>query len=223
MTTSKLRLLLCDDHALFRDGLSSLLSYQDDFIVAGQAASGEEALSLALDLRPDVVLMDIDLPGINGIEATRRLKQSLPDVIVVMLTVYDDQERLFESIRAGAQGYLVKNIRSFELLEQLRGLAQGEAAISRRMAARILDEFARLEQNAEILEPDGGLSSREIEVLELVAARLSNKEIAAELSISEHTVKNHLKNILGKLHLRSRRQAAAYAVARGWIRVERED
>ncbi|ACZ37682.1 response regulator [Sphaerobacter thermophilus] len=214
---SQISLLLVDDHALFREGLASLLSYQPDFTVVGEAASGEEAVERARELVPDVVLMDIDLPGIDGIEATRRIKRQLPEVRVVMLTVYDDHERLFQSIKAGAQGYLIKNIRSAELLDQLRGLARGEAAISRRMAARILEEFARLERQAEILEPDGGLSPREVEVLELVALRLSNKEIAARLSISEHTVKNHLKNILAKLQLSSRRQAAAYAVAHGLI------
>ncbi|MBX5446638.1 MULTISPECIES: response regulator [Sphaerobacter] len=214
---SQISLLLVDDHALFREGLASLLSYQPDFTVVGEAASGEEAVERARELVPDVVLMDIDLPGIDGIEATRRIKRQLPEVRVVMLTVYDDHERLFQSIKAGAQGYLIKNIRSAELLDQLRGLARGEAAISRRMAARILEEFARLERQAEILEPDGGLSPREVQVLELVALRLSNKEIAARLSISEHTVKNHLKNILAKLQLSSRRQAAAYAVAHGLI------
>ena len=214
---SQISLLLVDDHALFREGLASLLSYQPDFTVVGEAASGEEAVERARELVPDVVLMDIDLPGIDGIEATRRIKRQLPEVRVVMLTVYDDHERLFQSIKAGAQGYLIKNIRSAELLDQLRGLARGEAAISRRMAARILEEFSRLERQAEILEPDGGLSPREVQVLELVALRLSNKEIAARLSISEHTVKNHLKNILAKLQLSSRRQAAAYAVAHGLI------
>lgn len=214
----KLRLLLVDDHALFRDGLASLLSYRGDFEIIGEAADGREAIRQAVLLHPDVVLMDIDMPDIDGIEAARQIKEALPAVRIVMLTVYDDQERLFEAVRAGAQGYLVKSIRSQELLDQLQGLVRGEAAISRRMATRILEEFRRLEQHAEILEPEDGLSAREIQVLELVAARLSNKEIAERLSISEHTVKNHLRNILAKLQLNNRRQAAAYAVARGWIR-----
>ena len=136
-----------------------------------------------------------------------------------MLTVHDATDKLLEAIKAGAQGYLVKNIRSTELLDQLRGLKRGEAAITRRMAARILAEFQRGQASAG--SPEGSINdvtARELEVLELVADRLSNKEIAARLSISEHTVKNHLKNILGKLHLRSRRQAADYGVARGWLR-----
>jgi DNA-binding NarL/FixJ family response regulator len=163
--------------------------------------------------------MDIDMPGDDGIAATRRIKSEFPDVTVVMLTVHDATDKLLEAIKAGAQGYLVKNIRSAELLEQLRGLRQGEAAITRRMAARILEEF----QRGQVAESPRGestsdLTTRELEVLELVANRLSNKEIAARLVISEHTVKNHLKNILGKLHLRSRREAADYGLAHGWLR-----
>lgn len=209
-----LRLLLVDDHALFREGLISLLSYQDDFTVAGEAEDAESALDQVRVLRPDIVLMDIELPGEDGVRATWRLKREMPAVTVVMLTVHDDSETLFEAIKAGAQGYLVKNVRSWELLEQLRGLARGEAAISRRMAARILQEIR--DQN-EPFQPEEELTAREMEVLELVVARLSNAEIAERLVVSEHTVKNHMKSILSKLHLRNRHQAAAYGVARGWL------
>lgn len=211
------RLLLVDDHALFRQSLSNLLTYRGAFEVVGEAANGRDAIAQAGVLRPDIVLMDIDMPVLDGIQATRELILLQPDICIVMLTVFDDQDRLFDAIRAGARGYLVKSIRSHELLEQLQGLVRGEAAISRRMAARILEEFRNLEQQAAIMEPDGGLSSREVQVLELVADRLSNKEIAEQLLISEHTVKNHLKHILAKLQLNNRRQAAAYAVARGWV------
>jgi len=207
--------LLVDDHALFREGLVNLFRYENDFTVVGEAEDADTALDKARELLPDLVLMDIDLPGADGVAATRRIKAELPHVSVVMLTVHDDTEKLMEAVKAGAEGYLVKNIRSAELLEQLRGVKRGEAAVSRRMAARILEEFRRPE---ELPEPEGDLTQRELEVLELVADRLSNKEIAAQLFLSEHTVKNHLKNILSKLHLRSRRQAAAYGVARGWVR-----
>lgn len=210
------RLLLVDDHALFREGLAQLFAYQDDFAIVGEADDAPSALAQARAARPDLVLMDIDLPGQDGIAATRQLKAEWPEITVVMLTVHDDTEKLLAAIKAGAQGYLVKNIRSPELLDQLRGLARGEAAISRRMATRLLAEFQRADVPA---EPEVDLTAREIEVLELVAARHSNREIAARLVISEHTVKNHLKNILAKLHLRSRRQAAAYGVARGWVRL----
>ncbi len=209
-----LRLLLVDDHALFREGLISLLSYQDDFSVVGEAEDAESALTQARALKPDIVLMDIELPGEDGVHATRRLKMELPAVIVVMLTVRDDSQTLFEAIKAGAQGYLVKNVRSRELLEQLRGLARGEAAISRRMAARILEE---IRTQIEPFAPEEELTARELEVLELVVARLSNAKIAERLVVSEHTVKNHMKSILSKLHLRNRHQAAAYGVARGWL------
>lgn len=209
-----LRLLLVDDHALFREGLMSLLSYQDDFIVVGEAEDAESALDQTRALEPDIVLMDIELPGEDGVTATQRLKMEMPAVTVVMLTVHDDSQTLFEAIKAGAQGYLVKNVRSRELLEQLRGVARGEAAISRRLAARILEEIRG--QN-EPFGPEEELTAREMEVLELVAARLSNAEIAERLVVSEHTVKNHMKSILSKLHLRNRHQAAAYGVARGWL------
>ena len=209
-----LRLLLVDDHALFREGLISLLSYQDEFVVVGEAEDAESALSQARARAPDIVLMDVELPGEDGVTATRRLKLALPGVTVVMLTVHDDSETLFEAIKAGAQGYLVKNVRSRELLEQLRAAGRGEAAISRRMAARILAELRG--QDAPF-GPEEALTARELEVLELAAAPLSNAEIAERLVISEHTVKNHMKSILAKLHLRNRRQAAAYGVARGWL------
>jgi DNA-binding NarL/FixJ family response regulator len=209
-----LRLLLVDDHALFREGLISLLSYQDDFTVVGEAEDAESALNQARALEPDIVLMDIELPGEDGVIATRRLKMEMPAITVVMLTVHDDSQTLFEAIKAGAQGYLVKNVRSRELLERLRGLARGEAAISRRMAARILQE---IRGQAEPLGSEEDLTAREMEVLELVAARLSNAEIAVRLVVSEYTVKNHMKSILSKLHLRNRHQAAAYGVVRGWL------
>jgi len=209
-----LRLLLVDDHALFREGLISLLSYQDDFTVVGEAEDAESALDRARALEPDIVLMDIELPGENGVTATQQLKMELPDLTIVMLTVHDDSQTLFEAIKAGAQGYLVKNVRSRELLEQLRRLARGEAAISRRMAARILEE---IRGQTEPFGPGEELTAREMDVLELVAARLSNAEIAERLVVSEHTVKNHMKSILSKLHLHNRHQAAAYGIARGWL------
>jgi DNA-binding NarL/FixJ family response regulator len=209
-----LRLLLVDDHALFREGLIALLSYQEDFTVVGEAEDAEAALIHARALAPDIVLMDIELPGEDGVLATRWLTTEMPSVTVVMLTVHDDSQTLFEAIKAGAQGYLVKNVRSRELLEQLRGLARGEAAISRRIATRILEEIRGEEAP---LGPEETLTARELEVLELVASRLANAEIATRLGISGHTVKNHMKSILAKLHLRNRRQAAAYGVARGWL------
>lgn len=209
-----LRLLLVDDHALFREGLTSLLAYQDDFTVVGEAEDVESALAQARALAPDIVLMDVELPGEDGVTATQRLTMEMPEITVVMLTVHDDSQTLFEAIKAGAQGYLVKNVRARELLEQLRGVARGEAAISRRIAARILED---IRGQAEPFGPGEELTAREMDVLELVVARLSNAEIAERLVVSEHTIKNHMKSILSKLHLHNRHQAAAYGIARGWL------
>jgi DNA-binding NarL/FixJ family response regulator len=209
------RLLLADDHALFRDGLARLFAYEDDFEVVGEASDGEQALTLARSLQPDLVLMDVDMPRGGGIVATRQIKTELPAVRVVILTVHDDDDTLFQAIKAGAQGYLVKSIRASEMLELLRGMAHGEAPLSRAMAARILGEFARGAALAPGDEASAaeGLTLREEEVLALVAQRCTNKEIAQQLTISEYTVKNHLSNILSKLHLRSRAEAARYAAA----------
>src|SRR5215207_8535417 len=163
------RLLLVDDHALFRDGLAVLFAYQDDFSVVAEAGDAEMALAQTAAFHPHIVLMDIDLPGEDGIITTRRLKAAFPDVIVVMLTVHDATDKLLEAIKAGAQGYLVKNIRTAELLEQLRGLMRGEAALTRRMATRILEEFQRGQDVATWEEQSQELTARELEVLELVA------------------------------------------------------
>lgn len=212
------RVLLVDDHALFRDGLTSLFAYEADFEVVGQAVSAPEAVRLAERLRPDLVLMDIELGEPDGIDATRMIAELVPEATVVMLTVHDGGDQVVEAVKAGAQGYLLKSISAVEMLDQLRGLGRGEAAISRRVAARLLEEFRR---EAVPSAPDTDLTAREQEVLKLVAQRHSNKEIASLLVLSEHTVKNHLKSILAKLHVRSRRHAATYALARGWFHPDR--
>lgn len=210
-----MRLLLVDDHHLVRDGIRALLSYHEDFEIVGEADDADSAVKEAMRLRPDLVLMDVDLPGgSDGIAATSRITELLPKTEVVMLTVHDDTEKLLDAFKAGARGYLVKSIRSEEFLRRLRGIADGDAILSKVMATRILDEFRR---SAEV-PTDMALTSRELEVLTLVAQRKSNKEIAADLVISEHTVKNHMKNILKKLQVRGRRDAAAYGVTHGWLR-----
>ncbi|MBI2916925.1 MAG: response regulator transcription factor [Chloroflexi bacterium] len=209
-----MRVLIVDDHNLFRDGVASLLAARG-FQVVGQANDGEEALVKARDLRPDLVLMDIRMPRMGGLEATRLLKAEMPEVKVVMLTASADEVDLFEAIKSGAQGYLLKDLKADAFFSLLSGLEKGEAPISPRMAAHMLDEFSRLAKGKKPGESGTVLSEREEEVLRLVAQGDTNKEVAAALYISENTVKYHLRNILDKLHLENRAQVVAYAARRG--------
>ena len=213
-----IRVLLVDDHVLLRKGLASLIDPLEDMEVVGEAGDGQEALKRARELMPDLILMDIQMPGWDGLKATQRIKEEMPYVKIVMLTISDDDKDLFEAVKSGAQGYLLKDIETEELFELLRGVHRGEAPISRLMAARILDEFARLAQR-ETWVPFSGesLTPREREVLQLVAEGATNKEIASQLFIAENTVKNHLRSILAKLHLGNRAEAAAYALREGLI------
>jgi DNA-binding NarL/FixJ family response regulator len=213
-----IRVLLVDDHALFRSGVAGLLREQADFEVVGEAQDGQEALAKAKELMPDVILMDIYMPGGNGLEATRQIKEVLPYVKIVMLTVSEEDQNLFEAVKSGAQGYLLKTIEADELFEMLRGVSRGQAPMSRATASKILGEFTRLAKSSpEEAHPQERLSPREREVLELLAKAGTNKEIANTLCISENTVKNHLRNILEKLHLENRVQAVAFAVRKGMI------
>jgi DNA-binding NarL/FixJ family response regulator len=212
------RVLLADDHILFREGLSGIISSQTDMEVIGEADDGLEAIVKARELKPDLILMDIQMPDCDGLEATRVIKKELPDTIIVVLTVRDDEEKLFEAIKYGAQGYLLKSIRGAEMLEMLRGALRGDAAISPHLAGRMLEEFRRMSYQvppeADELED---LTPREQEVLSLVALGKADKEIAANLSISVNTVKSHLRNLLAKLQVSSRREAARLAKNKGLL------
>jgi DNA-binding NarL/FixJ family response regulator len=213
-----IRVLLVDDHALFRKGIASILAAERGFEVVGEAGDGQEGLERAREVMPDVILMDIFMPGANGLEATRRIKEALPYVKIVMLTVSEEDQNLFEAIKSGAQGYLLKKIEPQELFAMLKGVVQGDAPISRAMAGKILREFAHQARRAVAAPlPGADLSPREKEVLELVTRGKTNKEIAAALAIAENTVKNHLKNILEKLHLENRVQAATFALREGLV------
>jgi DNA-binding NarL/FixJ family response regulator len=213
-----IRVLLVDDHALFRKGIASILAGERGFEVVGEASDGLEALERARELMPDVILMDIFMPGATGLEATRRIKEALPYVKIVMLTVSEEDQNLFEAIKSGALGYLLKKIEPSVLFAMLKGVVQGDAPISRAMAGKILGEFARQARQQTPTAPLGAdLSPREKEVLKLVTEGKSNKEIAAALTIAENTVKNHLKNILEKLHLENRVQAATFALREGLV------
>ncbi|MDO8690589.1 MAG: response regulator transcription factor [Dehalococcoidia bacterium] len=215
---NRLRILLVDDHILFREGIASLVASRPDMEVVGQAVDGLDAFQKAKDLRPDLILMDIRMPNCDGLEATRRIKREWPEARIVILTVSEEDEDLFEAIKAGAQGYLLKNLRPAALFELIQGVSRGEAPISPSLASKILKEFLQVTQKA---APPGltevNLTDREKQILQYVAQGSSNKEIATDLFITEGTVKNHLHNILEKLHLHNRAQAAAYALREGLI------
>lgn len=216
----KIRILLADDHQLFREGLATILNAQPDFEVIGEASDGLEVLIKARELNPELILMDIGMPVCDGLEATQKIKAELPDITIVMLTVRDEDEKLFTAIKSGAQGYLLKSIRSRELLAMLRGAVRGEAAITPALGGRMLEEFRNLSkqtQNNIPPEETVALTQREQEVLGLVAEGATDKEIADKLMLSIHTVKSHMRNVLAKLHLSHRHEAALYALREGLI------
>ncbi len=214
-----MRILLADDHALFRDGMASLLDAWDHEVV-GQASDGTSAVALTRELRPDLVLMDVAMPGGGGLAAVRELAVAMPEVAIVMLTASEDLDDLFAALKAGARGYLLKNLESVELRTMLDAVARGEAAITPAIAARIIAELARGDRSTAetpaARDPDR-LTEREVEVLRGVVDGLRNKEIAARLGVSENTVKFHLRNILDKLHAQSRAEAAARAIRDGLL------
>jgi DNA-binding NarL/FixJ family response regulator len=218
----KIRMILVDDQLLFRRGLRALFEEEEDFEIVGEASDGREAIDLARTTRPDAILMDINMPICNGVEATRIIKAEQPDVKIVALTVSDDDQDLFEAIKAGAQGYLLKDLRPEELFEMLRAVMRGETPISPAIAGKLLNEFRRRPWHEPSETAGWDLTARELEVLQLVAEGLGNAEIAGRLFIVEGTVKNHLHNILEKLHLENRVQAAAYAIREGLVEPPRK-
>ncbi|HUE75236.1 MAG TPA: response regulator transcription factor [Chloroflexota bacterium] len=225
-----MRIVVADDHPLFRDGFTSLLTARGHDVV-GEASDGGAALELARTLRPDVVLMDVSMPRMGGLEATRLIKATLPEVKVVMVTASENDRDLFEAIKAGAEGFVNKNLESDRFFELLEGVTRGEAVLTPALAARIMSEFARQPSAAEgqpstsvdpprrpaASTPSGAeaLTERDMDVLRLVVEGLSRRETADRLVVSENTVKFHLRNILDKLHLRNRAEVVAYAMRHG--------
>jgi len=214
-----IRILLVDDQPLFREGLRTLLSVHADFEIVGEAGDGKEAISLVKSSRASVVLMDLQMPVLDGVAATRRLHEEQPDCRVIVLTTFDDDEMVFDGLRAGAVGYLLKDAPSEKLAEAIRVAARGETFLQPSVAAKVVAEFARLSRKTSGRSDadDELLSERELEILRLIAKGDSNREIAETLFLAEGTVKNHVTNILGKLDVRDRTQAAIKAKDRGLI------
>jgi len=216
-----IRVLIVDDHALFRRGLEMVLAEEADIDLVGEASDGAEAVEKAGEALPDVVLMDIRMPRSSGIEACRAMKEVAPSTKIVMLTISDEEEDLFEAIRAGASGYLLKDIPYDEVADVVRAVHGGQSLINPSMAAKLLTEFAALAKREETERaeqvPVPRLTDREIEVLKLVARGMNNRDIAKELFISENTVKNHVRNILEKLQIHSRMEAVMIAVRENLI------
>ena len=210
----RVRVLIVDDHALFRRGLQMVLEGEADIEVVGEASDGQEAVERAEKTTPDVVLMDVRMPKRSGIDATRAIKDVLPSTKILMLTISDEEADLYEAIKAGASGYLLKEISIEEVANAIRSVQAGQSLISPSMASKLLTEFAsmvkRRDERTQV--PGPRLTDRELEVLKLVAKGMNNRDIGNELFISENTVKNHVRNILEKLHLHSRMEAVVYAV-----------
>lgn len=212
-----IRVLVVDDHALYRRGLQMVLGVEPDLDVVGEAGDGMEAVERAIELVPDIILMDVQMPRSSGIEACREIQEMVPSAKVIMLTASDEEDDLFEAVRAGARGYLLKSVTAQELTDALRAVQGGESLIAPSMASKLLNEFAALsrqnaQQSAEPSLPSVPMTRRETEVLQLVARGMSNAEIAATLFVSENTVKTHVRNVLDKLQMHSRMEAAMYAV-----------
>ena len=214
-----IRLLIVDDQRLMRDGLHTLLALEDDLEVAGEAENGEQALTAYKELHPDVVLMDIRMPVMDGVEAIRRLKAADPDARVIILTTFDDDAYVFEGLRAGALGYLLKDVSGEELADAIRTVHAGGALIDPSVTRKVVAEFSRMPAEKPAPPPDLAepLSDREMDVLKLLAEGLSNREIAEALFLAEGTVKNYVSNILGKIDARDRMQAAIKAREKGLI------
>jgi DNA-binding NarL/FixJ family response regulator len=215
-----IHVLIADDQALFREGLETLLSIHQDIQVVGHASNGQEAVDLASHLSPDVILMDMQMPILNGVGATRRLKQSLPNCRIIALTTFDDSETIFDALRAGAAGYILKDVGSAQLAEAIRLTARGDSILEASVAAKVFNEFSHsssLPARSEYQSLAEPLSDREIEVLSLVAQGLSNREIAAKLFISPGTAKTHIHNLFGKLGAQNRTEAAIRARELGLV------
>ena len=217
----KIRVLIVDDHQVIQEGLSAVLQTKVDVQVVGDAGDGQEAVEKARKLKPDVILMDISMPVMDGVEATRIIRQENPDVGIVVLTMHEEEEYIFNAVKAGATGYLLKDSDSAQIVQAIRAIYKGESLIHPSVATKILAEFSQLSGNKgkPYRKPKKELTAREIGILQMVAEGKTNKEIASDLNLSEKTIKNHIRNIFHKLHVVDRTQAAFYALRKGLIKL----
>lgn len=222
----KTKILLVDDHALFRLGMRNILEQEPDFVVVGEADSSRSAIDLALELSPDIILMDLSLPAPGGIETTQRIKRELPATGIIVLAMEEDEDSLFDAIKAGAAAFILKDVGPDDLVTIIRRVSQGEYLINDKVfakpsvASRVLKEFRELAVYGQEAQPIfAPLSPREVEILDNIAQGMTNKQVAYALSISEQTVKNHMSSILRKLSVNDRTQAVVYAMRQGWIKM----
>jgi NarL family two-component system response regulator LiaR len=217
-----IRVLLAEDHVVVREGTRELVQRERDMEVVGEAGDGEEAIELTDELRPDVVIMDISMPRVNGIEATKRIKERHPTTAVLILTAYDNEQYIFALLEAGAAGYLLKNVRRSELIDAIRAVHQGEPVLHPQIARKVIERFRdrKARPSAEEEPIRDPLSEREMEVLRLAGKGISNKDIASQLSLSARTVQAHLGNIFSKLGVGSRTEAVLYALRKGWFSLD---
>jgi two-component system, NarL family, response regulator LiaR len=217
---AKIKVLIADDHAVVREGTRRILEQEPDMEVVGEAGDGEEAVNLATDLKPDVAIIDIAMPKMDGIEATKRIKAAWPSINVLILSAYDDDQFIFSLLEAGAAGYLLKSIRSRELIDAIRAVYSGESVLHPSIARKVLNRFVSTSGKPEGQEPSGVLSDREMEVLKLAARGLSNQDIAEKLCLSIRTVQGHLGHIFNKLQVGSRTEAVVRALKEGWVALD---
>lgn len=216
----KVRVIIADDHPVVRQGTCQLLQQEPDLEVVGEAANGEEAVRLAASLKPDIAIIDIAMPGVDGIEATKRIKEICPSTAVLVLTAYDEDQLVFALLEAGAAGYLLKSVEGWEIINAVRALHAGESVLSPSIARKVLNRFTRHPGKQGKTEPGEILSERELEVLELAGKGLGDQEIASKLNLSLHTVKAHMGHIFNKLNVSSRTEAVVRALKQGWITLD---
>ena len=217
---AKIKIIVAEDHAVVREGTRHILEQQPDLQIVGEAADGEEAVRLAKTFRPDIALLDISMPRLDGIEAAKQIKALCPNTAILVLTAYDDDQFVFSLLEAGAAGYLLKSIRGQELVEAIRAVYAGESALHPSIARKVVDRFARASGEKKEQRPIDALSEREVEVLKLVTNGLGNKEIADELFLSIRTVQGHLAHIFEKLQVGSRTEAVVRALKEGWVTLD---